>query len=207
MNQHDRFSESAATWDEDPGHVERAASVAAVVRRVVPLHDGVHALEIGGGTGLLARALADDLGTVLVTDIAPGMVEAATKALDKPEYAGWGARLYDIEHDPVLDERFDLVLGQLALHHMGDVPAVIGRCAELLRPGGRVALVDLDRDPEGAFHQHVPDFDGHDGFTREDIAAWLEQAGFIEVATTDAGAVEKAEGVFPMFLATGRIPG
>lgn len=202
----DRFSESAATWDDDPGHVERARSVADVVRRVVPLRPDLHALEIGGGTGLLARALASDLGTVLVTDVAPGMVEAASQALGKPEYDGWAARRYDIEHDPVLDERFDLVLGQLALHHMGDIPAVIRRCAELLRPGGRVALVDLDRDAEGAFHQHVHDFDGHDGFTREDISAWLVQAGFDEVALTDAGHVEKAEGTFPMFLATGRLP-
>lgn len=206
----DRFSERAATWDDDPEHVGRAHSVAAAVRGVVPLHDAMHALEIGGGTGLLARALADDLGTVVVSDGAPGMVEVARAALDEPRYDGWEARRYDIEHDPLPAERFDLVLGQLALHHMGDVPSVVRRCAELLRPGGWIALVDLDHDPDGAFHASVHDFHGHDGFTRSSVRAWLTESGFTDVALTDAGAVTKqVDGVaqeFPMFLATGRIP-
>lgn len=209
MSDTERFNEQAATWDDDPSHTERATAVAAVVRGAVPLRDDMHALEIGGGTGLLSRALAEDLGTVVVTDVAPGMVEAATAALAGQQYDGWEARLYDIEHDPLPEERFDLVLGQLALHHMGDVPAVVRRCAELLRPGGRVALVDLDHDPGGDFHAAVHDFHGHDGFTRDDVRQWLGEAGFTEVAFTDAGAVTKevngTQRDFPMFLATGRL--
>lgn len=206
MSDTDRFSEQAATWDDDQAHVERASAVAAVVRGAVPLRGDMHVLEIGGGTGLLARALADDLGTVVVSDVAPGMVDAATTALAGPRYAGWEARLYDIEHDPLPEERFDLVMGQLALHHMGDVAAVVRRCAELLRPGGWVALVDLDRDTDGDFHASVHDFHGHDGFTRESVRDWLEQSGFTEVRLTDAGAITKevdaAPREFPMFLAT-----
>lgn len=205
----DRFSEEAATWDEDEGHVERAREVAGVLREAVALRPDMDVLEIGGGTGLLSRELADDIGRATVTDVAPGMVAAAQGALADPRYPGWEARRYDVEHDPLLQERHDLVLGLLALHHMGDVAAVIGRCAELLRPGGAVALVDLDHDPDGAFHAHVDDFDGHDGFTRGDLRQWLEGAGFRDVRTGDAGTVTKeSEGVerdFPMFLATGRL--
>jgi len=204
----DRFSEQAATWDDDPGHAARAGEAAALVRDVLPLHPGMRVLEIGGGTGLLARALAEDVDTVVVTDGAPGMAEAARAALADPRYAGWEARLYDIEHDPLPEERFDLVLGQLTLHHMGDVSAVIGRCAELLRPGGRVALIDLDRDPDGHFHAAVHDFHGHDGFARDDVRRWLEDAGLTDVALTDAGVVRRPvddeEREFPMFLATAR---
>lgn len=210
MDDIDRFSEEAATWDDDPGHVERARAVAEVVRDGVPLRGEMHALEIGGGTGLLARALAADLGTVVVTDVAPGMVAAAAGALDDPRYDGWSARLYDIEHDPLPEERFDLVLGQLALHHMNDVPAVVRRCVEVLRPGGWVALVDLDHDPDGDFHAAVQDFHGHDGFTRESVKKWLEEAGLSDVAVNDAGVVTKEvdsqQREFPMFLATGRLP-
>ncbi|TQL70296.1 methyltransferase family protein [Nocardioides albertanoniae] len=206
----DRFNEEAASWDEDQTNVERARVVAAAIRDVAPLHGDMHALEIGGGTGLLARALADDLGTVVVTDVSPGMVEAAARALDDPRYDGWEARLYDIEHDPLPEDRFDLVMAQLALHHMGDVPAVVRRCAELLRPGGSVALVDLDHDPEGAFHAAVPDFQGHHGFLRDDVRGWLEAAGFTHVTVTGAGVetkeVESVAREFPMFLASGRLP-
>lgn len=207
----DRFSEQAATWDDDPAKIERAREVAAVIRRQVPLRAGTEAIEIGGGTGLLARALADDVGTVVVTDVAPGMVDVARAALDDPRYAGWSARLYDIEHDPLVEERYDLVLGLLTLHHMGDVRTVVQRCAELLRPGGHLALADLDRDHDGAFHATIHDFHGHDGFERTDVAAWLEDAGLEGISFMDAGSVAKElpDGSvrdFSLFLATARRP-
>lgn len=211
MGNSDRFSEKAATWDDDPGHVTRARHVAAVVRDAVPLHEGMRAIEIGAGTGLLARALADDLASVVVTDAAPGMVEAANAALAEPRYDGWEARRYDIEHDPLPAERYDLVLGLLTLHHMGDIAAVLRTCAGLLAPGGWVALADLDHDPHGEFHASVDDFDGHDGFTRDSVHRWMADAGFAEVEIVDAGTVTKeadgAEREFPMFLAVGRLIG
>lgn len=202
----DRFSDEAATWDEKPGHAERARSVAEVIRAAVPLRADMTAIEIGGGTGLLARALADDVRSVVVTDVAPGMVEAAQAALADPRYAGWSARRYDVEKDPVPDERFDLVLGLLTLHHMGDIPTVLDRCAALLNPGGYVSLVDLDHDADGSFHAHVHDFHGHDGFPREQVAHWLTAAGFTDVRLGDAGTVVKENGEFPMFVATGHRP-
>jgi 2-polyprenyl-3-methyl-5-hydroxy-6-metoxy-1,4-benzoquinol methylase len=207
----DRFSDEAAGWDEKPGHAERARDVADRIRATVPLRPDMAVLEIGGGTGLLSRNLADEIGTATVTDVAPGMVAAARAALDDPRYAGWQAYRLDIEHDDVPAERYDLVLGLLALHHMDDVATVVARCASLLRPGGRVALVDLDHDPDGAFHAHVHDFDGHHGFTREDVAGWLSAAGLTDVELADAGTVTKDDGAgqqrdFPMFLATGLRP-
>lgn len=206
----DRFSQEAATWDDKPGHADRARSVAAVIRRTLPLRTDMRALEIGGGTGLLARALADDVATVEVTDVAPGMVDAARTALADPRYAGWSARHYDIEHDPLPADRYGLVLGLLTLHHMGDVESVIERCADLLEPGGWLALVDLDHDPHGAFHAHVHDFEGHDGFPRDDVRRRLAAAGLVDIAVGDAGVVTK-DGEhgpvdFPMFIATGQRP-
>ena len=206
----DRFSALAATWDDNPRAVARAATLADAIRARIPLSDTTSAVEIGGGTGLLARALAADIGSALVTDVAPGMVETAAQVLTGPRYAGWRTALYDVERDPLLGERFDLVLCQLALHHMGDVPLIIGRMFELLLPGGSVALADLEHDADGGFHRQVHDFHGHHGFTREALGGWLEQAGFdnvsVEVAGQEIKDVEGVERSFPILLATGRRP-
>ena len=205
--QMDRFSELAADWDAQPGRRERAAEVAEAIRRALPLRGG-NALEIGGGTGLLSRSLADVLGPVTVSDVAPGMVAAAAAAV--AQRPAWTAIRYDIEHDPVLSERYNLALCMLALHHMGDVPAVLGTMFELVEPGGHVALVDLDRDEEGGFHRHVHDFDGHHGFDRRTVEEWLSAAGFVGGATTTAASetkiVDGVEKHFPLFLATAARP-
>lgn len=207
----DRFSEAAATWDERPGVEQRTATIADGIRSAVPLSRNDSALEIGGGTGLLARALADDIGTALVTDVAPGMVDTARTVLADARYAGWRAELFDVERDELPDERFDLVLSQLALHHMGDIGAVVERTFALLRPGGHVALADLEHDADGGFHRHVHDFHGHHGFTRDALVGWLTDAGFedvrIQVAGHDTKEVDGEEREFPILLATGRRPG
>ena len=80
----DRFSALAATWDDNPRAVARAATLADAIRARIPLSDTTSAVEIGGGTGLLARALAGDIGSALVTDVAPGMVETAAQVLTGP---------------------------------------------------------------------------------------------------------------------------
>ena len=206
----DRFSDQASNWDERPGAADRAGVIAAAIRKRIPLSRSVSALEIGGGTGLLARALAGDIGTAVVTDVASGMVAVARTVLAEERYAGWRAERFDVEHDPLPDERFDVVLSQLALHHMGDVPKVIARVFELTAPGGHVALADLEKDADGGFHRHVHDFDGHHGFTREALAGWLRDAGFgdveVQVAGHDTKVVDGVTRDFPVLLATGQRP-
>lgn len=205
------FDAMAATWDDQPRRRERARRIAEAVRGAVPLRADMHALEIGAGTGILSRSLAAELGSVTVTDASGGMVEAATAALDDDRFRHLTAMRLDVEADPLPEERFDLIMSQMALHHMGDVAAVICRIFDLTSPGGYTALVDLDHDEQGAYHAGMHDFHGHDGFHREDIARWLRDAGFVDVQTSTAldadPAADHHHARFPLFLATGRRPG
>lgn len=209
---HGHFDAAASTWDDDPAKVERARATAALLKDTLPLTGSEAVLEIGGGTGQLSLALADHVGSVLVTDASSGMVEVARANIERAGLSGrLSAQRLDLVSDPPPEQRFDGVWAQLALHHVPEVGVLLERLKELLVPGGWVAVVELDDDRAGAFHANHEDFTGHHGFDRETFANLLRDSGFRDVTVTDAGSVKKelggddrGRGTFGMFLAVGR---
>lgn len=202
MHEHRRFDEEAATWDDDPGHEERQQAVARSIRAAVDLSPGMRAVDVGGGTGRLSILLADRVGSVVVTDPSAGMVRVAGERIAE---AGLGDRLSAVRADLTtdrLDGDFDVAWSSMALHHVPDLDALLRSVAELLVVGGRIAVADLDADPDGAFHAEKVDFDGHDGFDRDQLADQLARAGFADIKFTDATTILKSDREFGVFLCT-----
>lgn len=204
------FSGEAATWDDRPDRVARSRAVADAIRAAVDLDDHPATLELGAGTGLLCRQLADTLGPVTLTDSAPGMVQVARARIAELHLTAWRAELVGAQETALPGGPYGLVLSQLALHHMADVAGALRAAYDVLARGGRIALVDLDHDPDGAFHAQHADFEGPHGFPRADIVAWLTHAGFVGVRITTATVVDKVvrdeTRAFPLFLATAQRP-
>ncbi|MBK6887237.1 MAG: class I SAM-dependent methyltransferase [Tetrasphaera sp.] len=203
------FDDRAATWD-DPDKVARSAEVADAIRRRLDLTARPRTLEIGAGTGLLSRALRADLGPTTLADSSPGMLAVAAQVIAEEHLDGWTTALADADDASLPGGPYELVLSQLALHHMEHPRAVIGRIHAVLAPGGHLAVADLDHDPEGAFHRAHGDFHGHHGFDRDHLARWLAEAGFtdvfVETVTMLTKEVEGEARAFPLFLATARRP-
>lgn len=202
MHEHRRFDDEAATWDDEPGHEERQRAVAKAIEAAVDLHPTTKALDIGAGTGRLSIVLADRVGSVVVTDPSGGMVQVAQERI---EAAGLGDRLRTVQADLTtdhLDGTFDVAWSSMALHHVPDLDALLRSLATLLVDGGRLAIADLEEDPDGAFHAGKVDFDGHHGFDRQHLTAQLERAGFSDVAFADATTIVKSDREFGVFLCT-----
>ena len=95
----------------------------------------------------------------------------------------------------------------MTLHHVRDIPGIARAFKAALRPGGQLALADLDLDG-GLFHAEPADV-LHNGFDRGQLGEILAAAGFSGVGFRHATVIEKAgaDGVvrpFSVFLLTAR---
>jgi SAM-dependent methyltransferase len=114
---------------------------------LIPLDElhGRDVLEIGCGTGVHARLLAEAGARLSAVDLTPTAVELTQRRL---ELAGLGAdvREADAERLPYDDDSFDFVWSWGVIHHSQSTDRVIEEVARVLRPGGRLALMVYHRN-------------------------------------------------------------
>ena len=200
------FDERARDWDT-PERITRATRVAAAIREAVPLQPTDRLVDVGAGTGLLGLALADDVGEIVLSDPSAGMIEVATEKLVASGLRSVQAVRHDLLVDQPPSDRFDVAVSLLVLHHLEDTAGALVAIRDLLVPGGRIALADLDTE-DGTFHSADADGIHHRGFDRAALAKLATAAGFVDVATRTATVIDGggANGGFPVFLLTGRRP-
>lgn len=137
-----RFGAAASDYDEHSPLQRGAASRLASRITRLDLPPQPRVLEIGCGTGHLTRALQPILGGPwLATDIAPAMVATCRSRLG----GGVDYAVMDGERPALASGRFDLIVASLATQWFADLPAAFARLAQLLAPGGRIALVTVGR--------------------------------------------------------------
>ncbi|MGW1023258.1 methyltransferase domain-containing protein [Streptomyces sp. NPDC002577] len=132
----------AATFDDYPDHGLRDPAVrdawAARMKEWLPSARS-HILDLGCGTGSLSLLAAEQGHQVTGVDLSPRMAERARAKL-----AGHDAEILvgDAAAPPVGDRRFDVVLVRHVLWTLPDPEAVLRHWRGLLRPGGRLVLVE-----------------------------------------------------------------
>lgn len=196
------FDERARDWDT-PERQARAEVVAAAIRDALPLPPGTRAIDIGAGTGLLGMALAPHVGEVVLAEPSAGMLEVATEKLSDGGPANVRAVRFDLLADPPTGDAFDLVVSLLVLHHLEDTAAALAAVAGLLRPGGHLALADLDTE-DGSFHSADAEGIHHLGFDRDRLGDLTRAAGFDEVEFRTAVIIEDEGRQYPLFLLVAR---
>ncbi len=141
----DGFDRRARSYEHDwrsQFHAQVVAGSAEVALEAVP--DPATVLDVGCGTGALLRTLADRLParTALAgVDPAPAMIEVGRAALGP--YPRVRLARAAAERLPFGNASFDLVVSTVSFAHWADQPAGLAEIARVLRPGGRLVLVDL----------------------------------------------------------------
>jgi 2-polyprenyl-3-methyl-5-hydroxy-6-metoxy-1,4-benzoquinol methylase len=197
----EHFDQAAATWDLAERRVALAHAVAEAIAARVTLSKALSVLDFGCGTGLVTLELGPKVGAMAGADTSPGMLKTLS---EKAEAQGLALQLLSLNTDGVTDlgGPYDLIVSSMTLHHVPNVPALFRQFMQHLRPGGQVALADLDEE-DGSFHEDGVGYH-HQGFHREKIQAWLEAAGFLEVYLETAAVTCKEGKNYPIFLATAR---
>ena len=201
------FNEAASTWDEEPRRVRLAAEVAEAVKREVALSGDLDVLDYGCGTGLVSLFLQPLVGSITGADTSDGMLEILRSKVTDQSLSNVKTLLLEAGQESLPPESFDLVISSMMLHHVEDLDTLLQDFYRVLRPGGLLALADLDTE-DGSFHGHGLSA-AHSGFDRERMRVMLEEAGFTDTRAVTAAMLEKpdAKGVvrtYSVFLITAR---
>lgn len=212
------FDSRAQTWDSDPLKVERAARVAEAIRAALPLQPKMTALEYGCGTGLLSFALRDAFAHITLADTSQGMLDVLTAKIADSGIQNMTPLRLDLTTDPLpvsrqgFDRlnptarqpasRFDVTYSLMTLHHIPDTDHILRQFHALLKPGGWLAIADLDAE-DGTFHTDGST-DVHLGFERTALQTQVEAAGFGEIKFSTAYQIQKNGRAYPVFLLMGK---
>ena len=202
----DYFNAAAAGWDT-PERVARAGEMAEAIGRALPLSREAVLADYGSGTGLVAAALAPQVARVVALDNAPNMLARLAEKCRASGIPNIETRVFDIEAETFEAPFCDVFLSSLVLHHLRS-PERFARAAwQALRPGGTVAVIDLDCEG-GDFHTGQDEVHHH-GFEREALAAIFSAAGFTELSCETALTIRKqgrsgVERDFSLFMLKGR---
>jgi 2-polyprenyl-3-methyl-5-hydroxy-6-metoxy-1,4-benzoquinol methylase len=194
----DLFNEKAKDWDANKMRKMLSSAIGSSILEHVSLHDQMRVMDFGAGTGLISSQVAPLVKKIVAVDISEAMLN---KLVSKPELHGKVEIVCQDIIDKPIDEKFDLIMSAMAMHHVKDTPRLIQRFSEHLSPGAFIALADLDKE-DGSFHPEDTEGIFHLGFKRNELQIILEKYGFGGIRFLTAHTVNKEDKKYPIFLVT-----
>ena len=171
------FSRHASEWDELRRlHASDDEIDAEIIRQIGPAHAGT-LLDLGTGTGRMLELLQPLYGRALGIDASRDMLAVARANLDRAGIAKAAVRHGDILNLAYDGNEYDLVTIHQVLHFLDRPELAITEAARMLKPGGRLLIIDLaphTLDHLREEHAHV-----RLGFSHATMAEWLKRAGLI----------------------------
>jgi ArsR family transcriptional regulator len=189
------FSSAAGQWDRlrDELYGERfhLGALAALAQGDWVLGD------LGCGTGETSATLAPFVQHVIGVDASSAMLQAARKRLQP--FDNVELRRGELEALPIDDARIDAATLMLVLHYVAEPARALAEVARVLKPGGRLILVDMLPHDRDSYRQQM----GHVwlGFAEDQVLRLLEEPGFGKTRIVPLAPDARAKGP-GLFVAT-----
>lgn len=174
-------SRNAEDWLKTLENPNRIAEqkVGDVIARL-QVKPGMVVADIGAGTGLFSRALAKSVapgGVVYAVDIQQDLLDYINQR-DRQENIRNVRTVLGQFNDPGLPKRdVDLALINDVLHHIENRAAYLAALARYMKPPGRIAIIEMNKDDPKTPHRNQPEL----LVSREQIERWMSDAGFQRV--------------------------
>jgi ubiquinone/menaquinone biosynthesis C-methylase UbiE/DNA-binding transcriptional ArsR family regulator len=169
------FAAQAPRWDQVRSLHLDEAKVESALLGVFGDQPPKSLLDIGTGTGRILQLMAPRIGFGLGVDLSREMLTVARANLDRTSLRNCQVRQGDMYHLPLPDGSFDAATLHNVLRFADDPGAALAEAARVLRPGGRLVVVDfaphrLEFLREQHAHRRL-------GFADAEMQGWFAVAG------------------------------
>lgn len=190
------FNQVAGRFDRSYGPGRSWQAFGHLLLRMLP---PLTVADLGAGEGLLSELLARSCKRVIAVDNSARIIEFGAAKAKKNGLKNLEFRLGDLQNPPIDPSSVDLVILSQALHHAEEPAKAVAAAARIVKPGGRIMILDL----LGHKFEQARELYGDRwlGFAESDLHRWLEEAGLkkIEISVV---AREEEEPHFETILAS-----
>src|SRR4030095_4353059 len=161
-------------------------------------------LDLGTGTGRMLELFGPEIERGLGLDLSLDMLQLARDRLERAGLKNCSVRQGDIYDLPLANDSFDVVILHQVLHFLDDGARAIHEAARVLRPAGRLLVVDFaPHDLEFLRDEHAH---RRLGFAPETVTQWMKAAGLDVVLQQSLAPEPASEGKIAVSLWLGRDP-
>jgi len=182
MDSSNHFNQVANRWDSNPARVAMAQKHCELIKKSFRLSADMEVLDFGCGTGLVSLCILPYVKKITGVDGSEGMVSVFQEKIKANNIPNCSAVYFHSEQSflPPGEHSYDLIITTMTFHHIKDIRKVLGEFFSVLKPGGQVCIIDLEKE-DGSFHEDPAAGAVHEGFEQQYLYDALYDTGFKKI--------------------------